>query len=272
MIAILGAGRIGRGLALALADAGERVELAPGREAGAEEAAEVAGAARTVILAVPDDALTAVAGRLAASGAVIAGQVALHVSGLHDREALAPLAPGGAALGSLHPLQTIPDPTTAAERWRGAYAAVEGDPAAVVEAERLARLLGLTPLPLPAGAKPGYHAGAVIAANYTVVLAAVAARVAEAAGVPADVAGKIYLPMLQGAVDNLARMPAAEALTGPVRRGDVATVAGHLSALAPPERAFYARLGLEAVRLAEAAGLAAGPAGELRAMFQAALG
>lgn len=270
MIAIVGGGRMGRGLARALAAAGERVELASGRGPGAGEAADMAAGAATVILAVPDDAIETVARGLADQGAVTAGQVVLHLSGLHDHHALQPLAPSGAALGSFHPLQTIADPETAATRWRGAYAAIEGAPRAVAEAERLARLLGLTPIPLPPGSKPRYHAGGVIASNYLVVLAALAARVAEGAGIDPALAARIYLPMMRGALENLERLPAAEALTGPVRRGDVATVTRHLSALPAAERETYAILGLEAVGVAEAAGLPADRAAALRDVLRAA--
>ncbi len=271
MIAIVGGGRMGRGLARALGEAGERVELASGRGPGAGEAADVAGGASTVILAVPDDAIETVVRGLAERGAVTADQVVLHLSGLHDHHALQPLVPSGAALGSFHPLQTIADPDTAAARWRGAYAAIEGQPRAVAEAERLARLLALIPIPLPPGAKPRYHAGGVFASNYLVVLAAIAARVAEDAGVDPSLAARIYLPMMRGALENLERLPPAEALTGPVRRGDVATVVRHLAELPVAERETYAVLGLEAVRLAEAAGLEAGRVAELRALLRAAL-
>ena len=253
MIGIVGGGRMGRGLALALAEAGERVELWSRREAGSP--AEVLEGARTIILAVPDDAIGLVAGTLRPM--VGAGQVVLHLSGLHDRSALLVLEPTGAALGSFHPLQTIPDPATAAARWRGAYAALEGDAPAQAEGERLARLLGLHPIRLPSGAKPLYHAAAVAASNYVVVLASLASRLAEQAGVPPADAARLYLPMVQGAAENLQRAAPADALTGPIRRGDVATIRIHLAQLSPADRGWYVALGLEALRLARAAGLEA---------------
>ena len=254
MIAIVGGGRMGRGLATALSEAGEQVVLWSRREATGAVSAAVCGAA-TVLLAVPDDAITPVAAELASEGAIEAGQVVLHLSGLLDARALHPLGGAGAALGSWHPLQTISEAAIAAERWRGAVAAVEGDPRAVAEARRLSRLLGLEPIGLPAGAKAAYHAGAVIASNYVVALAAMASRVASAAGVPNDLAERMYLPLLLAAAENLAHMSPADALTGPVRRGDLATVRAHLEALAPEDRTLYGRLGLEALALARVAGL-----------------
>jgi len=255
MIAIIGGGRMGRGLAGALADAGERVEIWSRREASAEGdgPADVVSAASTILLAVPDGAIALVAASIASQ--VGPGQTVLHLSGVQDRSALTVLATRGAACGSLHPLQTVPDPAAARERWRGAYAAVEGDEPAVREAERLARLLGMTPVRLPTGAKALYHAGAVMASNYVVTLAAIAARLAAQAGLPEDLAAQIYRPLLTGAAANLAEASAVEALTGPIRRGDVDTVAAHLSALGPSDRRLYAVVGLETVRLAREAGL-----------------
>lgn len=270
MITIVGGGRMGRGLAGALSGAGERVTLWSRREAAGAVDEAVSGAS-TIVLAVPDDAIGAVASALAAAGAVSREQVVLHLSGLHGRDALAPLARSGAALGSMHPLQTVSDPETAPERWRGAYAAVEGDDRAVREGERLARLLGLTPFRLESGQKAAYHAGAVMVGNYAVALAGAAARLARSAGVPADLAARMYLPLLAGALENLGRQSIATALTGPVRRGDLNTIREHLDALQSDDRRLYAVLGLEALRLAREAGQDAARAAAVESTLRNAL-
>jgi predicted short-subunit dehydrogenase-like oxidoreductase (DUF2520 family) len=207
-----------------------------------------------VLLAVPDAAITPVAIELAAEAAVTADHVVLHLSGLRSRDALEPLAASGAGLGSFHPLQTISDPETAPERFAGAYAGIEGDDRALAAAGALAATLGMTAVPIPASAKPAYHAGATFAANYTTALAAVAERLAVSAGVAPDVARRLYLPLIRGAAANLEAGPAA-ALTGPVRRGDVETVRAHLRALGPDDRRLYLLLAREALRLAKDAGL-----------------
>jgi predicted short-subunit dehydrogenase-like oxidoreductase (DUF2520 family) len=266
-IAVVGGGRMGRALTSALSTAGEAVRLWSRGGAGAETLARTIGGVRTVILAVPDDAIRGLAETIAAEHVVGAGQVVLHLSGLLGREDLTALARRGAAVGSLHPLQTVSDPSTAAARWRGAYAAVEGDEPAVREATRLAELLGMIPLRLPPGSKPAYHAGAVFASNFVVVLAAIAGRLARNAGVPTDLADRIYLPLLEGAVHNLRAGPPVDVLTGPVRRGDVETVRAHLEALPSSERRLYVALAMEALRLAREAGLAPRHADELEALL-----
>ncbi len=213
--------------------------------------------AAVVLLAVPDAAIGSVAEELGRDAAISSGHAVLHLSGLLDRGALAAaLASSGAALGSFHPLQTVSDPASAPERLRGAYAGIEGDQRALAAGRGLAESLGMTPVAIPPAAKPAYHAGATIAANYTVVLAAVAERLATSAGVTPEVARRLYLPLIRGAAANLEIGPVA-ALTGPVRRGDAETVAAHIRALPPGDRELYLLLAREALRLAREAGLSA---------------
>jgi predicted short-subunit dehydrogenase-like oxidoreductase (DUF2520 family) len=253
---------MGQGLALALQRSGHPIFLvsrtmhpvvaplrlhAGGRTDALREAA-------VVLLAVPDAAIAVIAAELAREGAVESHHAVLHLSGLLDRAALKSLATTGAALGSFHPLQTVSDPANANERFMGAYAGLEGDDRALAAGRELAASLGMTPVAIAPAAKPAYHAGAAIAANYTVVLAAVAERLAASAGVSGDVARRLYLPLIRGAAANLEIGPAA-ALTGPVRRGDAETVAAHLSALSPEDRELYRLLAREALRLAREAGL-----------------
>jgi predicted short-subunit dehydrogenase-like oxidoreductase (DUF2520 family) len=249
LTAIIGAGRMGRGLAAALERGGHPVRLL-GRDRRTDATREAA----VVLLAVADDAIGALAAELAGAGAIGAEQVVLHLSGLLDRAVLHPLASTGAGLGSFHPLQTVADPAGAPELLRGAYAGLEGDERALAAGERLADVLGMRPVRLAPGAKPAYHAGAVIASNYAVVLAAVAEALARRAGISAADARALYLPLMRGTLANLALGPAS-ALTGPIRRGDEATVRRHLAALQPGERRLYRELGLVALELAREAGL-----------------
>jgi predicted short-subunit dehydrogenase-like oxidoreductase (DUF2520 family) len=245
---------MGRGLHLALQEAGVEVGLLD-RTRRAEDTLRAA----LVLIAVPDDSIGTVAADLARGRAVGQRHVVLHLSGLLDRGALDPLADTGAALGSFHPLQSVADPSTASARLRGAFAGLEGDDRAVHAGERLAGVLGMHPVRLAPGAKAAYHAGAVIASNYVVVLASVAEGLARKAGVFPAEARALYLPLMQGTVANLG-LGLAAALTGPVRRGDAATVRRHLAALAPEDRALYRALGLVALGLAREAGLGEAPA------------
>jgi predicted short-subunit dehydrogenase-like oxidoreductase (DUF2520 family) len=263
--AIIGAGRMGQGLALALAKRGRKAALFK-----RDWKPSAIRSASLIIVAVPDDAIRSVASELAARGAVTAEHTVLHLSGLLDRGALAPLAASGAALGSFHPLQSISDPARAHQELTGAYAAIEGDPRAIATAEALAEALGMTAVPIAAESKPAYHAAAAIVSNYTTTLLDIAERIARDAGIPPSVATRLYLPLLHGTVTNLTASEPAAALTGPVRRGDVQTVRAHLNALKPPDRDLYRQLALATLTLALRAGLDPVKATQLRELLTTA--
>jgi predicted short-subunit dehydrogenase-like oxidoreductase (DUF2520 family) len=278
-ITIIGAGRMGQGLGLALKRRGYRVLLVnrSSRDVIAPlilhqgSLAEATSEAELILIATPDHAIEQVAADLAARGGITHDQVILHLSGLLDRRALLPLDASGAACGSFHPVQTVAEPGSAAERLKGAYVGIEGDERALVAAERLANTLRMVPVRIPAKAKPAYHAGASFVANYTIALVGVAERLARAAGVPDDVAAKLYLPLLGGAVANLTALGPAASLTGPVRRGDVQTIRAHLQALGPEDRELYRAVGRAAVALANEAGLDTATASRVNAVLDEAL-
>ena len=218
-----------------------------------------------VILAVRDDAIRPLASALAAAAAIDARQVVLHLSGVHGQEALGPLVGSRAALGSLHPLQTISEPERAAERLKGAWAAVEGMPRAVEAAEQLAQNVGLRPFRIASQAKPMYHAGAVFASNYIVVVEAVAQRLLRHAGLTDAEAWQALRPLVEGTIENLGRVGPLGALTGPVARGDEATIRRHVEALTQDDAALYRVLGRAALELAQKRGMDEGTAARVAA-------
>jgi len=267
-VGIIGPGRAGLGLGLALARAGYVVRLYGRRKqaipdpleltVGAADAAPPPAwlaQAGVVILAVRDDAIRPLAQTLARGG-VRPEHVVLHLSGAQGQEALAPLVPSRAALGSLHPLQTISDPERAAERLKGAWAAVEGMPRALDAAERIARALGMRPFRLTGKAKAIYHAGAVFASNYFVVVEAVAQRLLRHAGLSDAEAWQALRPLVEGTLENLLHQQPTDALTGPVVRGDDATIRRHLESLTKDDALLYRALGRVALELAEKRGMA----------------
>ena len=258
-VGIVGPGRAGVGLGLALARAGYAVRL-HGRHAGeVPPPLELswggpppwAGEVDVVVLAVPDDALEDVAATLAGTGQLGEDHTVLHLSGVLDRAALAALRPSGCALGSLHPLQSLSDVESVPERLRGAAAAVEGDAQAVTVAEQLARAVGLEPIRVRPTSKPLYHAAAVFASNYLVVVAATANRLLKQSGVSSEEAWQALLPLIEGTIKNMSQQGPENALTGPVARGDRATVAKHLAALPGDEASLYRALGRAALILAK---------------------
>jgi predicted short-subunit dehydrogenase-like oxidoreductase (DUF2520 family) len=227
-IRIIGSGRAGSALALALGSAGWTVHGPLGRSDDPTAAAE---GVDLLVIATPDAAIAAVA----AAVRPVPGTVVAHLSGALGLDVLTPHP----RVGSVHPLVSLPDAETGAQRLRGAWCAVAGDPvvAQVVEA------LGGRGFPVPDDRRALYHAAACVAANHVVALLGQAARLADAAGVPFAP----FVDLARGAVDNVGALGPARALTGPAARGDLATLDRHRAALPEDERALY-DAGVEAAR------------------------
>ncbi|MEO5826122.1 MAG: Rossmann-like and DUF2520 domain-containing protein [Gemmatimonadales bacterium] len=261
-IAIVGAGRVGLSLGRALSHAGHAVTMltrggqaVSGGLVAVDSWSDALHAANLVLTAVPDDAIGSVAGELLRLDRITRHHVVLHCSGMHDRSALAALDATGAALGSLHPLMTFIAPAGEPELLEGTPAVLEGDPRALATARVLAESLRMGPVVEMDGAsKPRYHAGAVFAANYLVVLAAVAERLGREAGA-GDAAATLYLPLMQRALANIGQRGAAASLGGPVARGDAGTIAAHLGVLGRADRELYQALARGALEIARARGL-----------------
>jgi predicted short-subunit dehydrogenase-like oxidoreductase (DUF2520 family) len=257
-VGVIGAGRAGLSLGLALARAGHVVRIHSRRARPVPPPLTLTTGAPpawlremdVLLLAVPDDAVGEMATVLATQGWTRAGQVVLHLSGALGKDALRPLTASGAALGSLHPLQTLSDPVSVPERLTGAVATVEGDAHAVEVASRLARDVGLVPVPIPSDQKPRYHAAAVFASNFLVALAGVAQRLFVAAGLPDEVARTGLTALMAGALESVRAVGPAGALTGPVVRGDVETIRRHLEVLKQTDAELYRVLSRAALDLA----------------------
>jgi predicted short-subunit dehydrogenase-like oxidoreductase (DUF2520 family) len=231
---VVGAGRAGGSIALAARAAGIEVEVV------GHDGAPVVGAPQSaaVLLCVPDAAVTAACERLAET--IVAGTAVGHVSGATPLSALAATAAAGCPTFSMHPLQTIPSPTT---ELAGAPCAVAGSSeAALATARALAGALGMRPFDVPEDGRAAYHAAAAMASNFLVALEESAAGLMDAAGV-ANARG-ILAPLVLRTAANWADA-GGEALTGPIARGDGATVSRHLAALrelAPELVALYETL------------------------------
>jgi len=196
-----------------------------------------------LLIAVPDGVLAEVAERLARRPQAA---VALHTSGSRDAAVLAPLRAAGSAAGSLHPLKAFPRVLSAPAEASGVFFALDGEPAAQALACRLVAAWGGVAGEVPPAARPLYHFAATLAAGGVATLLATAADLATRTGLPPEVA-RGYLELARGTVVAAIATPAPgaalAAITGPVARGDLATVQAHFEALraAAPERLDLAR-------------------------------
>ncbi|MCB9389754.1 MAG: DUF2520 domain-containing protein [Acidimicrobiia bacterium] len=255
-IALIGPGRAGMALANGLTQSGLRIVNVAGRAPG--DAAVIAAAAELgarpvsveqagadvglVVLAVPDAIIGDVALRLATS--LTTGALAIHCSGATGLDVFDRLLERrpDVRVGSIHPLQTLPGRRDDAERLVGAGFAVEGP---IVELTALVDRLG--GIAFEVGDRALYHAGAVLASNHVVALMGQLARLAAEVGAPIEV----FRPLAFEALTNAFDLGPEAALTGPVARGDVETVARHLDALPADERSSYRALAREALKLVE---------------------
>lgn len=177
-----------------------------------------------VLLAVRDDAIPEVASRIAPF--VSRAGVVAHLSGFTPVLALHEIQERGVAVGGFHPLQSLPDPETGAKALQGAFVGIDGDQLGVDVLTHLASSLGMEPFRLDDAARPAYHAAAAAAANFVVTSLAVSADLYESAGIDPRVAR----PLVERAVANAFEKGPAASLTGPIVRGDIDTVIGHLEA------------------------------------------
>jgi len=202
---------------------------------------------------VRDSVIAEVAEMLVGTGLVNRRHVLLHCAGVTAaEELLAPVLDRVAGVATLHPLAAIADPKLAMRALKGTVFGVEGDEAGRAMAHRLVTALGGVTLTLEISQMAAYHAAAAMASNYIVAALDAAAAVLAGAGIAPDRAALALLPLAEGALRNVAAHGTTEGLTGPIRRGDSATIHRHLEALrARPELAeIYRALARRALEIA----------------------
>jgi len=239
---VIGTGRVGAVLAAALRSAGHEIvavagesDASRGRAASLlpgvpiDKPTAVARACDVLLLTVPDDMLANVATVLSDSGAIRVGQVVVHTSGRHGLAVLQPAAARGARPIAMHPAMTFTGTEVDLPRLEGCVYGVTAGAAERDLAQRLVADLGGTAMWVPEDRRVLYHAGLAHGANHLVTLVTQAMELLGAAG--ADDPAATLRPLLTAALDN-ALADGDAALTGPIVRGDVGTVRGHLAEIA----------------------------------------
>jgi predicted short-subunit dehydrogenase-like oxidoreductase (DUF2520 family) len=227
---VIGPGRAGGALALALARAGWEIAEPAGRDS---DLTEVAADVDVLAITTPDRVVADVARRVHP----VRSTVVVHLSGALRLTALAPHE----RRASLHPLVPLTSPEQGASKLVGAWFAVAGDPMA----REIVDALGGRPIDVPEERRADYHAAAAIASNHLVALLGQAERVGAQAGVPLAA----YLYLARAALESVADLGPAAAITGPIQRGDWATVSEHLEAIDPTERPAYEVMAHQVARL-----------------------
>jgi len=265
-VTIIGSGRLGTALAVALAGRGYAIQSLVARRAlkarqaaGFLDAEVQALAAKQLrllrpadvfLITVPDDQIAGVAAELSKLRFTA---VALHTSGALSSEVLGPLREKGWHTGAAHPLMSVSDARDGGAGLRGGYWSVEGDKTALRVAKEIVRDLGGKSFSIRSEDKPLYHAAAVMVAGNVTALFDVALEMLVGCGLTRKTARSVLLPLIASTVHNLETKDPAQALTGTFARGDVETVKRHLAALKDKNPAdaleLYRLLGQRSLKL-----------------------
>lgn len=256
-ISIIGAGHVGRvlGRLFHAAQALEVRDIVARSTQSADAGAAWIGAGRAssyaqlrpadvFLLAVSDDQIGAACASLAAS-VPLAGAIVFHCSGALASDRLQEARDAGAAVASIHPIRSFADTDAVAAAFTGTWCGVEGDERALAVLLPAFAAIGARTVGIDAAAKTVYHAAAVFASNYLVTMLDAAMRAYQAVGIPEDIARELARPLAEESMHNAFRLGAAPALSGPIARGDMATVQRQQAAVSAWDRAtgeLYAAL------------------------------
>jgi predicted short-subunit dehydrogenase-like oxidoreductase (DUF2520 family) len=262
-VGIVGAGRVGSVVGAALARAGHSIDavsavsdaslrraerLLPGVPIRGVD--EVVESTDFVLLAVPDDVLRPLVAGLAETDVWRAGQIVAHTSGAYGVDVLDPATARGVVGLALHPVMTFAGRPEDLDRLDGATWGVTAQDDLRAVAETLVLEMGGEPIWVPESARRLYHAALSIGSNHLVTVVNDALSVLSSAGVAEP--SRLIAPLVSASLDNALRLGDA-ALTGPVSRGDAATVAAHLRVLADHNPEVLAAYRAMARRTAERA-------------------
>lgn len=264
--AIIGAGKVGSALGLLLKDRGYLpVGVFSRTQASAQNLAEnlattvcrspsdAAAKADLVFITTTDREIGSTAATIARRGGCRTGQIFIHTSGALASHVLEPVRQQGAWAISVHPLQSFANVASAKENLPGSCFALEGDDLALPQAMELVNDLEGRHFVIKAEEKPLYHAAAVVASNYLVSLIHLSSSIYQELGLNKEQALDALFPLIQGTLNNIAKSGPTKALTGPVARGDGATLRGHMKALEKMDwrtQEAYRSLGLYTVGVA----------------------
>ena len=267
-ISIIGAGAVGSSIALALFYGGKKpaaIFSENGKSAAAlakKIKAKRFGSIKQldvsddlIIISVPDDKIGEVVRSISLCSRSLRGKTVIHTSGALTSSEISPLAKKGASVASFHPLQTF-SKSNDCTSLKNVWCAIEGDPTAVAICKKLAGLIGAKYFSVSKKDKTLYHIAAVFASNYQVTLFSVVELLATEIGIPKKHLWNIFRPLIRQTLENVFSTSPAEALTGPIVRGDYKTIAAHLKKLETSKTMehlvpLYSTLGIETAKLAK---------------------
>ena len=269
-ISIIGVGRLGGALALALSEKNYTIRQLVSHKKDVSRIANLISLSPEILssknletlspdvifITTPDSEIQVLAELLARK--LKNTPIVFHTSGALSSEILRSLKEIGCETGSLHPLVSVSDAIAGSKSFKDVFFCVEGTPATVTIAEKIVADLEGKAFTVPTEFKALYHASAVMASGHLVALFSVAAEMLVTCGLSETEAQKVLLPLVESTINNLKTQSFAKALTGPFARADVKTLQLHLEALSeralPQTIEIYRQLGEQSLHLAERQG------------------
>jgi predicted short-subunit dehydrogenase-like oxidoreductase (DUF2520 family) len=267
--AIIGAGMVGTAIGFLLKKAGYEIMAIADKSTPAllraqsytggksySKPLEVLRDADCILITTPDDLILSVCKDIARSP-LIKGKYIFHMSGAGGLDLLEPAKKAGAAVGSIHPLQSFSSIDNAIQNIPASYFGITADAKTKILAKTIVLALGGKPIYISSKQKTLYHAAACVASNYLVSLLNVVESIYQAVGINEKDAKKAYLPLIYGSLKNIELSGSLAALTGPIARGDSGTIQKHVDAInanIPQYASLYSSLGLVTVNLARKKG------------------
>ncbi len=274
-IGIIGAGKVGTALAIALHKNGFNVLIASRSKKSAEKAAKIACIEATsikevvkrsdfIFLSVPDGEIVNVAKKIAPI--VKKEQIVAHLSGALPSTIINFLK---AKVISIHPLKSFADPLESSNTMQDTVFTSEGDKEALKKAKEIVAIIGGKFITIKTENKPLYHIAAVLVSNYTVALFYIAKEIFSSIGFSNEDSTFALLKLLKGTTKNIETFGIPSALTGPIERGDISTIKLHLKAIEDNPRLtlIYKIMGSATIDIAEEKGLDKKKANEMRRLL-----
>ncbi|MDD5711223.1 MAG: DUF2520 domain-containing protein [Smithellaceae bacterium] len=284
VIALIGAGKVGTAVGILLHQKRHRIGFVYDPFPGATDqlsattgamktasAAEAAAGAEIIFITTPDDVIGACCRELAAHGVLEPGTKVVHVSGAGGLALLESASQSGAAVASIHPIQSFSDVESAIRDLPGSTFGITADEEIIPWVMDLVSELGGRPLLVTDEDKPLYHAAACMASNYLTTLIDLVQQIYQKIGMNEDESLEVFWPLVVGTLRNIEKNGTVASLTGPIARGDKGTVKAHIDILRDRLPAFvdlYCHMGQATVDLALKKGLSPERAQEINALLQ----
>ena len=265
-IAIIGLGKVGTAVGYLLRNAGHEIAAIADRSPDALERGvqytggtawtsppQAAQAARSIFITTPDDIIRSVCEEIALGGGFTSGKRVVHMSGAGGLDLLKSAHNAGAETATIHPLQSFVDMEGVIRNIPGSTISITAEGEIREWAVRIVHDLGGTPFFVADKDKPLYHAAACMASNYLVTLMNLVKEMYRNLGMEENEAIRSFWPLVRGTIRNIEAGGTEQSLTGPIARGDIGTIQGHLKALGesmPHLLDLYREMGLFTVDIA----------------------